>query len=42
MVYAGSKAALADVFVGVAVKVNATDSSELTWEIMVDACKKFA
>ncbi len=42
MVYAGSKDALNRVFVGVSVKVNATDLSEVTEEIARDACKKFA
>lgn len=42
MVYAGSKDALTRVFVGVSVKVNATDLSELTETIVTDACRKFA
>ena len=42
MVYAGSKDALTRVFVGVSVKINATDLSELTEEICKDACRKFA
>ncbi|KAJ1416565.1 putative actin-depolymerizing factor [Ochromonadaceae sp. CCMP2298] len=42
MIYAGSKDALTRVFVGVAVKINATDRSELTMDIIVEACKKFA
>ena len=42
MVYAGSKDALVRAFVGISVKVNATDLSELTEEIVTDACKKFA
>jgi cofilin len=42
MIYAGSKDALSRVFVGVATKVTATDMSELTEDICLDACKKFA
>ncbi len=42
MLYAGSKDALSRVFVGVATKVTATDLSELTEEICLDACRKFA
>jgi hypothetical protein len=42
MLYAGSKDALTKVFVGVSVKVNATDASEITEEVVKDACKKFA
>lgn len=42
MVYAGSKDALTRVLVGVATKLTATDRSELTLEIMQDACRKFA
>ena len=41
MVYAGSKDAMSRAMVGVATKVNATDMSELTKEVLVDACKKF-
>jgi len=42
MVYAGSKDALTRALVGVSTKVSATDRSELTEAIVVDACKKFA
>eukprot|EP01038_Epipyxis_sp_PR26KG_P006115 gene6115-8430_t len=42
MIYAGSKDALSKVIVGVSVKINATDLSELTEEVLQDACKKFA
>lgn len=42
MVYAGSKDALNRALMGVATKVHATDMSELTKEVVVDACKKFA
>lgn len=42
MVYAGSKDALKRALVGVSTSINATDSSELTKEIVLDACKKFA
>ena len=42
MVYAGSKDALTRVFVGVATKVTATDRSEISLEIVTEACKKFA
>ena len=41
MVYAGSKDALSRAMVGISTKVTATDMSELTKEIIVDACKKF-
>lgn len=41
MVYAGSKDALTRVLVGVSVKLTATDLSELTAEIVQDACRKF-
>ena len=42
MVYAGSKEALHRAFTGVGIKINATDLSELTEEVVTDACKKFA
>jgi len=42
MIYAGSKDALTRVLVGISVKLTATDLSELTTEIVQDACKKFA
>ena len=42
MVYAGSKDALTRAFVGVGTKIAATDMSELTETIVIDACKKFA
>mmetsp|Transcript_14503 Transcript_14503/g.13108 ORF Transcript_14503/g.13108 Transcript_14503/m.13108 type:complete len:139 (+) Transcript_14503:35-451(+) len=42
MLYAGSKDALTRAFVGVSTKVAATDLSELTEQIVIDACKKFA
>lgn len=42
MVYAGSKEAITRVCVGVSVKVTATDMSELTEEIVQEACRKFA
>ena len=38
MVYAGSKA-LSRAFNGVGIKINATDLSELTEEVVNDACK---
>ena len=41
MVYAGSKDAMSRAMVGISTKVTATDMSELTKEIIVDACKKF-
>lgn len=41
MVYAGSKDALTKVFVGVAVKITATDLSEISESIAQDACRKF-
>ena len=42
MVYAGSKDALTRALVGVSTKISATDLSELTEAIVVEACKKFA
>eukprot|EP01035_Chromulina_nebulosa_P022674 gene22674-29358_t len=42
MLYAGSKDALTRAFVGVSTKVAATDLSELTEQIVIDACRKFA
>ena len=42
MVYAGSKDALSRVFVGVGTKITATDLSELTEELCLEACRKFA
>jgi hypothetical protein len=42
MVYSGSKDAISRVLVGIAVKINATDMSELTESIVQDACRKFA
>lgn len=42
MVYAGSKDALTRALVGVSTKISATDLSELTEQIVLDACKKFA
>ncbi len=42
MIYAGSKDALARVFVGVGTKVTATDMSELTEDDVIAACRKFA
>ena len=40
MLYAGSKDALGRVLVG-AIKIDATDPSELTEEIVLEACRKF-
>mmetsp|Transcript_14670 Transcript_14670/g.22137 ORF Transcript_14670/g.22137 Transcript_14670/m.22137 type:complete len:139 (+) Transcript_14670:95-511(+) len=42
MVYAGSKDALTRSLVGVSTKITATDVSELTVDIMIEACRKFA
>ena len=42
MIYAGSKASLTSVLVGVAIKIAATDASELTADILDEACRKFA
>jgi Cofilin/tropomyosin-type actin-binding protein len=42
MVYAGSKDALTRSLVGVSTKISATDLSELTVDILVEACRKFA
>jgi cofilin len=41
MLYAGSKDALGRVLVGVSTRINATDTSELTEEIVLEACRKF-
>ena len=41
MLYAGSKDALLKVLVGISVKVNATDMSEISEKIVQDACRKF-
>ena len=42
MIFAGSKDALTRAFVGVGTKVSATDMSELTEDILIEACRKFA
>mmetsp|Transcript_8817 Transcript_8817/g.9336 ORF Transcript_8817/g.9336 Transcript_8817/m.9336 type:complete len:139 (-) Transcript_8817:107-523(-) len=42
MVYAGSKDALGRSLVGISTKITATDLSELTADIIADACRKFA
>lgn len=42
MVYAGSKDALTRALVGISVKMTATDMSELTEALMLEACNKFA
>lgn len=42
MIYAGSKDALTRSLVGVSTKISATDLSELTEDIIKEACKKFA
>ena len=42
MVYAGSKDALTRALVGVSTKISATDLSELTQDILIEACRKFA
>lgn len=42
MMYAGSKDALIRALVGVSTKITATDLSELTHEILTEACRKFA
>jgi hypothetical protein len=41
MLYAGSQKALTSILTGVAIKVQATDASELTEEVIDAACKKF-
>lgn len=41
MIYAGSKDALTKALVGIAVKVHATDLSEVTEDVVADACRKF-
>jgi cofilin len=40
MIYAGSKDALVKNLVGVSVKINATDSSELTEDGIKEQCRK--
>jgi len=40
MTYAGSKDAFGRAMVGISVKITATDLSELTQEIVTDACQK--
>jgi hypothetical protein len=42
MMYAGTAGALQRAFTGVMTKITATDMSELEYEGVVDACKKFA
>mmetsp|Transcript_78039 Transcript_78039/g.168754 ORF Transcript_78039/g.168754 Transcript_78039/m.168754 type:complete len:139 (+) Transcript_78039:32-448(+) len=42
MVYAGSKDAFTRSLVGIPTKITATDMSELTMDIMTEACRKFA
>lgn len=42
MVYAGSKDAITNALTGISAKINATDSSELTNDALVDAARKFA
>lgn len=42
MVYAGSKGALTQALVGVSTKITATDRSEITESIVIEACQKFA
>ena len=42
MIYAGSKDALTRTLVGISIKVHATDLSELTEDIVIEACRKFA
>ena len=42
MVYAGSKDALTRALVGVSTKISATDLSELTEDVITEACRKFA
>ena len=40
MMYAGSKDAFGRAMVGITVKITATDLSELTEEVVTDACQK--
>jgi cofilin len=42
MLYAGSKDSLTRALEGVSTKVQATDLSELTEEILAEACRRFA
>jgi hypothetical protein len=41
MLYAGSKDAIARAAEGISVKLNATDSSEVSWESLLDVCNRF-
>ena len=41
MIYAGSKDALSRAFIGVSVKLSATDASEVSEQIIIDQCKRF-
>merc|ERR1711879_230682 len=40
MKYSGTKEAVKSAFVGISVNINATDPSEITREIIVEACNK--
>ena len=42
MIYAGSKDALTRALVGVSTKISASDMSELTESVVIEACRKFA
>ena len=42
MLYSGSKGSISDALVGVTVKINATDRSELSRPILDAACAKFS
>ena len=42
MVYAGSKDAITNALTGISAKINATDPSELTQDLLVEAARKFA
>lgn len=42
MLYAGSKDAFNRMADGISIKIAATDMAEITEDIMVEACKKFA
>jgi len=41
MVYAGSKEAIKRALVGVGIHLNATDKSELEWDVILPSVKRF-
>jgi len=40
MIYTGSKASITEGFVGLGLKLNATDLSECTYSLVTDAARK--